>query len=779
MEYDNTDFVRKLILVIVYYFLISFFNFSLDVSTVGAIDSYVKIPIAPIANIPITEGRLNFPTGDNVLFSGSSIPFNIGQKYFNGYPDIYAKLGVSVSEVSKVYFLLVAGGTNNTITPPRKWGEIKLDFDDNSSYKIDLYEQINLREWILDYSTSVKTTTDPNVQEIWRGKTPEGNGPVVVDMLTILLPTNFLSKILKNIEFIDSFPGLPSYHILGVTINGKGSNPPVVLIPGLGASWSYKGLVENRATGYGDWKLMPVFTENYQALLGTFKNAGLVDGQTLFTFAYDWRQPVLTSAVWLNNYLTNVVKTKANIVGHSLGGLVARACIEKVNGCKDKIEKFISVGSPHLGAVDAYYLWEGGEILETNLLKRTMENVLLRVNAKSFAHPKDIIQNIIPSIRDILPIFDYISGKSYVSMSESAKNKFLGSVGTGQTKDVATIVYGNTVNTPRWLTTVLPTAAETKLGLWVDGKPTGSTSDVGDGTVLGTSSQIPNIIGSSFNSGHAGLVSDALPQQKILDTFGLAGTIVTPATSPTKGLFFFVQSPATLTITGAGTQIDEKTVAISDPTDQNYQTTVTGTGLGSYSLQVGSFTANSQSWQEVSGNTSLGKTDNFTVNFTKVVDLNGTINLNVVRTKILGLVNFSSQRGLLLGIDRVISYVNQQNYIMARRELETLYQTVFGETAKTANTVTRTTLLQIGENLINAYEIILTKGSINISQALAQTEINRAQKLVNKTVLISSTLRAQNILEANKKLELANNAYSSSLYPRALLLARSIQYLLQ
>ncbi len=76
-------------------------------------------------------------------------------------------------------------------------------------------------------------------------------------------------------------------------------------------------------------------------------------GGTLIAFAYDWRRDVRAAAQTLRDRLSrpDLVGRRIGIVAHSMGGLVARHCLEKL-GAPDgvRIELLALLATPHLGA---------------------------------------------------------------------------------------------------------------------------------------------------------------------------------------------------------------------------------------------------------------------------------------------------------------------------------------------------------------------------------------------------------------------------------------------
>ncbi len=111
---------------------------------------------------------------------------------------------------------------------------------------------------------------------------------------------------------------------------------PIILIPGMGASWNSHALYSCNLSesNSSTWKMTP-FVSIYQRLINTLsKNAKLKLNQDLFIYNYDWRLPLDTQADNLKNYLDSVIKSNSSVkkfrlIGHSLGGLVIRSYLER------------------------------------------------------------------------------------------------------------------------------------------------------------------------------------------------------------------------------------------------------------------------------------------------------------------------------------------------------------------------------------------------------------------------------------------------------------------
>lgn len=65
----------------------------------------------------------------------------------------------------------------------------------------------------------------------------------------------------------------------------------------------------------------------------------------------------------LHNLLTRINSKpgeKYTVIGHSMGGLVARACLAQSEFCRSVIDTLITMGTPHNGAA-AFYTWKTGQ----------------------------------------------------------------------------------------------------------------------------------------------------------------------------------------------------------------------------------------------------------------------------------------------------------------------------------------------------------------------------------------------------------------------------------
>mgnify|MGYP000035337546 CR=1 FL=1 len=571
---------------------------------------------------------------------------------------------------------------------------------------------------------------------------------------------------------------------------------PIVLLPGMGGSWNTQAIITG---GEGEtWKKTP-FVKVYDNLKATLTdNAGYVFNQDYFEFYYDWRKPLNNLASQLNNYLENTVLankplgTKVNLIGHSLGGLVARTYGQ--NFGLEKVSQIITSGSPHQGAIPAYLAWAGAKIGDPGSWEWIAMQLYLQIHKGIFNSPVKAVQNLSPSLKDILPVFNFtspaiITGNSFLEnlntgISQELKNKLttIDGLENDLNKDtIESIVLGE-----RSLTDKL-------MGLWKDGKPiTYNYTNLGDLTVLQKSSLIEGTNQITVNpASHRELMEKAEGIQAILNAIGLNN--VTPKTSTNSlprnpTLLFFLRSPAELSILGPDgnpptnmiNSIEDKLIVIYNAQDGNYQLTVSGTGIGSYSLDIGQLTDSQEVWQTIKNNTTPGKIDKYQLEFnSQNPKLNAISNtdqntylelarfqLEQLKNYINNQVNLSIKKktDLINPLDKILTLISQnqiQNAILAAVQWRT----------KTFNysdeIYLKQEISQAIEWLIKAYELNPLPTIKLASQKLltaAKTEHQKTIKTIEKKVRGENEVIAEGLNLNEKYLKLAETDFKQNNY---------------
>jgi pimeloyl-ACP methyl ester carboxylesterase len=104
---------------------------------------------------------------------------------------------------------------------------------------------------------------------------------------------------------------------------------------------------------------------------------GYQAGVDLLEFAYDWRQPLEQTAKRLAKVIDEwKVEPPLTIIAHSMGSLVSRYYIERLDG-KRKIERLICMGGPHQGSPMALTnMLTGPKLLPFGILGDRLRSVI-------------------------------------------------------------------------------------------------------------------------------------------------------------------------------------------------------------------------------------------------------------------------------------------------------------------------------------------------------------------------------------------------------------------
>ncbi|HEY3383501.1 MAG TPA: NBR1-Ig-like domain-containing protein [Vicinamibacterales bacterium] len=265
----------------------------------------------------------------------------------------------------------------------------------------------------------------------WSGAVPVVGATVRVGGVSLSTPTNALGIATGTVEcghdaLVEAASGartaqktVPVVCVVGrpvavsLSLSGSTCNPtgkiPVILLPGMlgsttGGALFHPTLPNGTAPGHhwSDWDAGLI---NVGSFHGLFDPLGLTPwelgwdllaeelggndeiGCTWFPAPYDWR---LGIDEIVNEYLAPVIEDakkvsgmhRVDIIAHSMGGLVARAYIQDKGGLRFATDEDVDVrrlalvGTPNLGAVKAYYLWQGGDVRRADGLGAVVGNKL-------------------------------------------------------------------------------------------------------------------------------------------------------------------------------------------------------------------------------------------------------------------------------------------------------------------------------------------------------------------------------------------------------------------
>jgi triacylglycerol esterase/lipase EstA (alpha/beta hydrolase family) len=178
---------------------------------------------------------------------------------------------------------------------------------------------------------------------------------------------------------------------------------PVILVPGIAGSWK-KHLV---------WQMDPIL-HTYDSLIEALIQSGYELNKDLFLFPYDWHASNITTADLLKAKIqeikTGTGATKVDIIGHSMGGLVARYYVESSIYNND-VDKLIFLDTPHNGAPESYLAYEGGAIVgKFSRLKKTIFQ--LEAAESGYLSLSKYIREKVLSTGELLPINNYLLNKN-------------------------------------------------------------------------------------------------------------------------------------------------------------------------------------------------------------------------------------------------------------------------------------------------------------------------------------------------------------------------------
>jgi len=407
------------------------------------------------------------------------------------------------------------------------------------------------------------------------------------------------------------------------------SNFPVIVLPGFGGSWDIGAILDG--TAGNNWKV-PSFVKNYDGIMQSFRNAGYVDNTDLFIFPYDWRKPLTNLADDLKSYIDGTNLTgKIDLIGHSMGGLVARSYAQK-HGI-EKVNRILTAGSPHLGVIDTYGLWEGAKIWDGVWWENVLLEIATEVNSQTDESKVAAIRRVSPSIIDLFPTVPFlISGEVTQGIDTMIqKNSYLSMLNqdVGALGDKLTPFWSDDINvTKNNIRITTRSDTDSQEGKWEDGKPIEGDAfgkTLGDGTVTKESAVGPFGTGEKLTGWHGDLLSTQNNIGKIFQNLELDPdfAVSSETDSRRKSFVAILRSPGTLEVCDKflincndqlGLYFPEfKLFILPGYEDDDLLVKVKESGLGSYTLHVGKV-ENEGWWNRAVGNLeTVGQVDKYLV----------------------------------------------------------------------------------------------------------------------------------------------------------------------
>lgn len=584
---------------------------------------------------------------------------------------------------------------------------------------------------------------------------------------------------------------------------------PIIILPGLGASWN-KCVLTGCEAPQGEWGV-PSFARHYDGLEDTIVNAGYTKGKNVFVFAYDWRKPLDQIADSLKTYVETVVEPQnpglpINFVGHSLGGLVARSYSQKYGN--EKVNKIVSVGSPHNGAIQSYLAWAGGEIHEDQPWMQIAFQLLLQANKTGFQTDADVFRDKILSIRDILPTFDYLQNNTtpfstipLSSMRQENSNPYLTDLNLAINSDfldIFTAIYGEKGNTPNIYRVSKPSWLEKTLNLWQDGKPVSTQYSSGDLAVLSSSGKIES--GNSeivTNANHTELVTTERGIQKIMDVLGLSpSSIVTyPDFDFSRGLLFFSPMSTQLEINGpSGNFSDDNSgiITIPSPLQGEYLVKLTGSQNNPYSFFYGQKNLDSVLWNNFQGTLTSGQTTQYrftynpnSPNFHPISNSTALNYLRSAKAKLQNLPNPSKSK-IINHISSMISLLEKDKKMQVQPMFVLLLEKIFDyrkeNPSELSSSITNDSFIDIHE----AYVLFSNTIPLFKQQILATTLYDGSRLAFNGSSRLLEALATKNkitkkqafiLFLSEEYLNKAKMALKNKEYPRSVIYSQTSLFL--
>lgn len=181
---------------------------------------------------------------------------------------------------------------------------------------------------------------------------------------------------------------------------------------------SFPGWVVPNINLTPEWILDPTVMEVYKSLVQELRNSGT----PVYEMPYDWRKKNDDTAKTLRDLIERAKREtgskKVDIVAHSMGGLVARYYIEKVQKTAN-VRKLVMLGTPNRGSCNAYYSWEGADFSKSGFVANNFffSNLIEDMYA---AYDRDdltvqqFVRFAVPALQQLLPADYYLYRKDNI-----------------------------------------------------------------------------------------------------------------------------------------------------------------------------------------------------------------------------------------------------------------------------------------------------------------------------------------------------------------------------
>lgn len=405
------------------------------------------------------------------------------------------------------------------------------------------------------------------------------------------------------------------------------TKPLVIFIPGMFASWNYEALMHGKDVENEKWKI-PQFIDIYDEFIKSLESVGYELNENLWVYNYDWRKSVINNGRDLTKFVSEKVlagkpnDVKVTLVGHSMGGLVARAAVDQ--SLATRISKIVTFGTPHFGAAISYPVWEGADFSDFSGLQSVLLRSYLRVNSIFFDNDILAIHSLVPSIQNLLPARNFLKNKKGVDIPLANmvwKNNVTQELNSRLIfqKGLLHTFAGNNKNTVAgyWVDTA---KGKTQYRQWLDGKPFSIIYSIeGDGTVMSSDAVIPGAAGiyKLEQTDHGETITKKQPLNSLLELLGVSHTDRIEKNKYKlydKALVLMAGSPISFNLKTPSADIilpEEDLILVNDPEPGEYEVRLNTIAAGTYTFYFGRINKSDEAWEEYRGvSTRPGQTIN-------------------------------------------------------------------------------------------------------------------------------------------------------------------------
>ena len=599
-------------------------------------------------------------------------------------------------------------------------------------------------------------------------------------------------------------------HIHLATSQFQSQANPLIIIPGLFASWNKNAILHNQQIGIHAWKLNPIVKE-YNGLITTLTNLGYQENNDFYLFYYDWRKKIEDITKDLDIFIQQDVladhpNAMIHLAGHSLGGLTSRIYGQKFG--IDNIAKIITIGSPHQGVAQVYKAVEAGDFDRNEPFQWLAQKLILQLNKTKIQSDKSILNEKFPVLLDLFPTYNFLSDQNGVEIdiqNMQIKNNLL--LSSNQTfpaifSQLQTIV-GEKGKTTSGYQVRPRTTLDFLLDYYPDGRPTGTKNEIGDYTVIAKSAKADTDF-ISLTLDHKELVYKNQGIKSILNSLEIPHQdnqiVEGQKTKIFPSLIFLIFSPAKMEV-DFNDQIfleEDGIVFIENAQAGNYLLKILGQDHGFYNVMIGQIGQTSDVWSNIAGNIKqippTDQIDSYVITFNPQNLLDFPVNqdnpaslFDLLRLKLGKINQLLNNRNINQALDYLLK--SKQNYLSGkgnelRRNLISVHRNLF----QSLSQIPKEELFDSVSQLENLYErslqgvrpkplfYLLTKElkvlkiGIIVKEKLLILKKNQGKKIIEETNLL---------LLAKEKLEKAESALNQQNLDLAEILLLSVKELLK